>query len=80
MGPALGKTQCLIHHHIPIVPPSSGDLRALPTQPQEAEPLLETEGGNTEGRAPGLGGETQPCSWGHRGRTQAHRTQLSQRV
>lgn len=47
--------QCLICHHFPIVPLSSGDFRTLPTQPQEAEPLLETEGGSTEGRAPGLG-------------------------
>lgn len=51
----MGKTQCLICHGLPIVPLSSGDRRALPTQPQEAEPLLETEGGNTEGGAPGLG-------------------------
>lgn len=58
MEPALGKTQCLIYHHLPIVPPSSGDLRALSTQPQEAEPLLETEGGGTEGGAPGPGGES----------------------
>lgn len=57
MEPALGKTQCLICHHFPIVPLSSGDLRTLPTQPQEAEALLETEGGNTEGGAPGLGGD-----------------------
>lgn len=42
MEPVLGKTQCLICHRLPIVPPSSGDFRALPTQSQEAEPLLET--------------------------------------
>ena len=29
----------------PHCPLSSGDLKTLPTQPQEAEPLLETEGG-----------------------------------
>lgn len=51
MEPALGKTQCLICHRLPIVPLSSGDHRALPTQPQEAEPLLETEGGDNERRA-----------------------------
>ena len=58
MEPTLGKTQCLICHRLPIVPLSSGDLRTLPTQPQEAEPLLETEGGNTEGGAPGPEGDS----------------------
>lgn len=58
MEPALEKTQCLICHRLPIVPLSSGDLRALPTQPQEAEPLLETEGRDTEGGALGLGGDS----------------------
>ena len=58
MEPALGKTQCLICHGLLIVPLSSGDLKALPTQPQEAEPLLETEGRDTEGGALGLGGDS----------------------
>lgn len=42
----------------PHCPLSSGDLKMLPTQPQEAEPLLETEGGNTQGETPGLRGDS----------------------
>lgn len=56
----MGKTQCLICHRLPIVPLSSGDHRALPTQPQEAEPLLETEGGDNERRARTRGRLTMP--------------------
>lgn len=57
MEPSLRKTQRLICHCLPIVPLSSGDM-VLPTQRQEAEPLLETEGGNTKGGAPELEGHS----------------------
>lgn len=68
METTLGKTQCLICHRLPIVPLSSGDLRTLPTQPQEAKPLLrQKEGTLKEGLQDQR--ETQPCPWGHRGGT-----------
>lgn len=69
--------QGLICHHFPIVSLFSGDLKALPTQPQEAEALLETEGGNTEGGAPALGGDSA-MPWGSLRGNQAHKTQMSQ--
>ena len=79
MKPALEKTKCLICHHLLIVPLSSGTSGLSPPSHRKLSPSWrQKEGTLKEGLQDQ--GETQPCPWGHRGGTQAHRIQVSQRV
>lgn len=58
MEPTFGKSAMSHLCSLPIVPLSSGDLRTPPHPATGSRPLLETEGGNTEGGAQGQRGDS----------------------